>query len=75
MNQLWDPFNHQYFKNPYPMYHKLRSLDPIYHAQTGEWILTRYDDIKTVLHDERFVVGNRLEWVKKGIHYFKKQKH
>ena len=71
MKHLWDPFNKQNFKNPYPMYHKLRSIDPIYHAQTSEWIFTKYDDIKTVLHEKRFVVGNRLEWMKKGIHYFK----
>jgi len=71
MKHLWDPYNPQNFKNPYPMYHKLRSTEPIYHAQTGEWILTKYDDIKTVLNEKRFVAGNRLVWMKKGIHYFK----
>ncbi len=47
--QLLDP---EVLANPYPLYHRLRSEDPVHwdpflHA----WIVTRYDDVVRVLHD------------------------
>ena len=45
--QLLDPVVHA---NPYPLYHRLRSEDPVHwdpflHA----WVVTRYDDVMRVL--------------------------
>ncbi len=74
MNQtshLWRPFDKDYIANPYEMYRKLREEDPVHKSQTGEWIITRYVDAKNILRSNDFLVGNRFEWLKKGIDYFK----
>jgi len=67
--QLWKPWDAENFSNPYPMYKALQQSDPIHFSQTKEWILTRYEDVRTVLKDNRFVAGNRLDWIKRGIAY------
>lgn len=68
---LWRPFDRAYIANPYDMYRALREQDPVHKSQTGEWIITRYDDAKEILRSNQFLVGNRFEWLKKGIDYFK----
>ena len=41
--------------DPYPIYHLLRSEDPVHWSDLiGAWILTRYDDVKAVTSDPRF---------------------
>jgi len=67
--QLWKPWDTENFSNPYPMYKALQQSDPIHFSQTKEWIITRYEDVRTVLKDNRFVAGNRLDWIKRGIAY------
>src|SRR5205807_9847326 len=47
--RLLDP---QVLANPYPLYHRLRTEDPVHwdpflHA----WVVTRYSDVVRVLHD------------------------
>ncbi len=66
---LWKPLDQQNIKDPYPMYRALREEAPVYRAQTGEWILTRYADIKTVLTGKQFLSGNRLNWIKRESDY------
>lgn len=66
---LWKPWDEENFRNPYPMYKRLREADPVHQSQTGEWIITRYEDVKSILKDSRFMVGNRMEWLKRGIDY------
>jgi len=40
--------------NPYPTYHRLREKDPIHRMRLVDaWVLTRYDDVQTVLQDHR----------------------
>ncbi len=68
--RLWQPYDPENFRNPYPMYAYLRETDPVHKAQTGEWIITRYEDVLRILKDPSCKVGNRLEWIKKGIKYF-----
>ncbi len=59
--QLLDP---ETLANPYPLFHRLRSEDPVHwdpflHA----WIVTRYKDVVTVLHHysaERTPTGSRV---------------
>lgn len=68
---LWRPFDRHYIANPYDMYRQLRESDPVHKSQTGEWIITQYEDTRNVLRSPDFLVGNRFEWLKKGIGYFK----
>lgn len=70
-NHLWKPFDRAHIANPYAMYKRLREEDPVHFAQTGEWIITRYEDTRNILRSNDFQVGNRFEWLKKGIGYFK----
>jgi hypothetical protein len=43
-------FTKEMLQDPYPTYHRLRSDDPVHwDAADGRWVLTRYDDIATVL--------------------------
>jgi pimeloyl-[acyl-carrier protein] synthase len=67
---LWKPLDEENIRNPYAMYAALRRNDPVHQAQTGEFIITRYEDIKNILKDPSFKSGNRLMWLKKGIQYF-----
>lgn len=43
--------------DPYPLYDRLREIDPIHRASfaDGIWTLTRYDDIFKALRDPRFI--------------------
>ena len=68
---MWAPLLAENIADPYGMYKTLRVNEPVYKAQTGEWVLTRYNDIRGVLKDERFKAGNKKEWIDKGITYFK----
>lgn len=68
---LWKPFDREHIANPYAMYKRLREEDPVHFSQTREWIITRYEDTRHVLRNSDFLVGNRFEWLKKGIGYFK----
>lgn len=70
-DHLWKPFDRAHIANPYAMYRKLREEDPVHFSQTGEWIITRYEDTRNILRSSDFLVGNRFEWLKKGIGYFK----
>jgi cytochrome P450 len=40
-------------RNPYPLYHELRTANPIHKIELG-WLLSRYDDCWAVLRDPRF---------------------
>lgn len=45
--KLFDP---KFNANPYPTYHRLRESDPVHkYFVGGDWILTRYADVKAVL--------------------------
>jgi pimeloyl-[acyl-carrier protein] synthase len=66
---LWSPFAEENFRDPYAMYKTLRDTDPVYLAQTKEFIITRYDHVREVLKSKAFETGNRLEWLKRGIRY------
>src|SRR5437867_11183495 len=52
--QLFNPFLPEFHANPYPFYHRLRSEDPVHQTGMGFWVVTRYDDVVTVLRDPRF---------------------
>ncbi len=59
---LEDPVNlasPQFKANPHPFYARLRAEAPVHRmrlpTKESAWLLTRYDDVMTVLKDERFV--------------------
>lgn len=72
-DSLWSPYNEAHLRDPYPMYARLRAEAPVYHAQTQEFIVSRYDDVKSVLRSPDFKSGNRYEWLSRGIDYFSRQ--
>ena len=53
-----DSFDPTFKANPYPTYAQLRSTAPVHQVtlQDGRevWLVTRYDDVASVLRDERF---------------------
>jgi cytochrome P450 PksS len=50
----YDLFSTEALDNPYPLYEKMRSEDPVHYSETlGYWFLTRYDDVEAALRDER----------------------
>ncbi|GAB3313341.1 cytochrome P450 [Larkinella ripae] len=56
LSTLWAPFSPANRLNPYPMYEALREQDPVHQLKTGDWVVTRYADVCTVLMDKRFDV-------------------
>jgi cytochrome P450 len=67
---LWRPLEPANIRDPYAMYKTLRQTDPVHLAQTQEYIITRYEDVKEILKSPSFQSGNRLEWLKRGVQYF-----
>lgn len=50
----FNPFLPEFHADPYPIYHCVRSEDPVHKYAIGmDWVLTRYADIKAVLRDRR----------------------
>lgn len=50
--------NPRFKADPFPFYARLRAEQPVYRAKLGRqdaWLVTRYDDVLTLLKDERFV--------------------
>ncbi|MBL8775865.1 MAG: cytochrome P450 [Acidimicrobiales bacterium] len=45
--------------DPTPYYHHLRSVAPVHHSGTGAIFLSRYEDCREVLRDNRFGKSNR----------------
>ncbi|GAB1446193.1 cytochrome P450 [Flammeovirgaceae bacterium] len=66
----WNPFDPAYIRDPYRMYKQLQENDPVHCTSRNEWVITRYDDVKSVLKSPAVRVGNRKEWFEKGINYF-----
>ncbi|MEH2084592.1 MAG: cytochrome P450 [Nostoc sp.] len=65
----FNPYDPLFQDNPYPTYHKLRSIEPIHQSFTGMWVLTRYRDAKAVLRDSRFCVDKMPRHVKDKSNY------
>jgi len=47
--------------DPYPLYHQLRSEDPVHWSErANSWILTRYDDVRFALQHDPRLTAERL---------------
>ena len=53
--QSFNPMDPEFLADPYPTYHRLRAEDPVHHSPLGFWVLTRYEDVSSILRDPRFV--------------------
>ena len=48
----FDPFDHEFHRDPYPTYRWLRDDAPLYHNRRLDfWALSRFDDVLAGLHD------------------------
>lgn len=64
----FNPYDPKFRANPYPLYHQLRSVEPIHQSFAGMWVITRYADAKAVLRDPRFCVNKMPKNVKHKSH-------
>ena len=77
MNRLinFEPYSTEFARDPYAVYARLRKETPIrYHAEWDTWLLSNYEDIKTLVMDER--LGRTMDHVmtrKEVAAYRKKQ--
>jgi cytochrome P450 len=55
----YNPFAEGFAENPYPQYASLREADPVHHSPFGIWVLFRYDDVRSMLRDQRLSVDER----------------
>src|SRR5687768_6548714 len=49
----FNPLDPEFIADPYPTYHRLRTEDPVHQSPLGFWVLTRYDDVVSLLRDPR----------------------
>jgi len=49
----FNPMDPEFIADPYPLYHRLRTEDPVHHSPLGFWVLTRYEDVVAALRDPR----------------------
>ncbi|HJO18803.1 MAG TPA: cytochrome P450, partial [Acidimicrobiales bacterium] len=47
----WNPFDPGFLVDPYPTYARLRDEDPVHRTPIGTLIVSRYDDVHSVLRD------------------------
>ena len=56
---IFNPYATELISAPYAAYSELRAADPVYWSPSlRAWILTRFDDIRSVLEDESFEAVN-----------------
>lgn len=67
----WDPYNPQFFKNPYPVFRRLREEAPIYYNEQYDfYAVSRYDDVVRGLGDRDTFISGRgavLEIIKSDV--------
>ena len=51
---LFNPMSPDVIANPYPHYHRLRTLDPVHRSPLGFFVASRNADVSFVLRDKRF---------------------
>jgi cytochrome P450 len=51
----FNPMAPEFVADPYPTYRRLRAEDPVHQSPLGFWVLTRYEDVVSVLRDPRLI--------------------
>jgi len=51
---LFNPMSPDVIANPYPHYHRLRTLDPVHRSPMGFFVASRHADVSFVMRDKRF---------------------
>ena len=51
---LFNPLSPAVIANPYPLYHRMRTTDPVHKSPLGMYVATRHADVSFVLKDQRF---------------------
>lgn len=64
---IWSPFSPANRANPYPMYERLRTLNPVHKTQSGDWVISRYADVCAVLTDKRFSTINMPDYFRNKV--------
>jgi cytochrome P450 len=56
----WDPFNQEYFRDPYPVFARLREKAPIYYNEEYDFFaVSRYDECQMILGDrDTYISGH-----------------
>ncbi len=65
----FNPFSPGFRDNPYPVYNCLRSENPICYSIGGDWVLTRYEDVKTILRERRVYSDDRPKLIREKSKY------
>ena len=64
----WDPYRPDFWKDPYPVFRRLRDEAPLYHnAQYEFYALSRFADVERALNDKDTFSSSRgdiLEYIK-----------
>lgn len=47
----FDLFDPDVVRDPYPTYERLRAEDPVHRTDDGLWIISRFDDVRSVMRD------------------------
>ena len=56
----YNPLSSRLHRSPYPTYDRLRARDPVHWSKLAmSWIITRYDDVDTVLRNPRIFSNER----------------
>ncbi len=58
-----------FLRDPYPVYRALREAGPIHWSEEffgGSWLLTRHEDVETVLRDPQYSARRTGGWVMRG---------
>jgi cytochrome P450 len=57
---IFNPMRADLRVDPHPYYRELRERDPIHRSRAGDgWVLTRYDDVHSILADRSFSADER----------------
>jgi cytochrome P450 len=62
---LWRPYDKRFIADPYSFYESIREMAPVFQANTSDYVVLGYEDVKTVLQDKSCLTGVRAEWVHK----------
>jgi cytochrome P450 len=52
----WNPFDPEFLLDPYPTYARLRDEDPVHRTPIGTLLVSRYNDVHSVLRDTETTV-------------------